>query len=647
MGKNIQGPESLIIQHSYFNTGLCYILLRTISFSHINLTVRMKKTICFSTVLLIFLGVSVAQSKQGQIDSALLPALSPSHYQPEYEMDVSVDANAWTKEKVGMHAAFGSADQLYFRKDVPKIKNEAAAWETTGWRGERLNTQVLVWSTDTLEQVRFKVNDFKNNRGQVLAKDNVQLNMVRYVLSNYPYGAPDAVCGTTPYKNGYLMPDRFEPFERFDVPGKTIRPVWVSLNIPSGATPGTYNGTIEVISNNAHAVLSVKINVQNQTLPKPHDWKYRLDLWQNPWVIADYYHVKPWSDDHKALLKKHLKLYADAGGTFITTYGVHSPWGDNEYAIEGGMMEWIKHKDGTWKFDYSIFDQYVELAMSMGIDKAITIYTPLPWGERFRYLDEATGNYVTEQWLPNSDMYKNSWNAFLTNLKIHLEKKGWFNKTYLGINENEMSQTLAAIKVVKAHSSKWKITYAGNWHKELDTLLNDFSFLYGNEANKKEIKVRKARGQTTTYYICCNPAKPNTFLFSPPIEGRWLSWYAAAHNYDGLLRWAYDSWPADPMRDGRYGSWAAGDCYLVYPGGNSCIRFEKLREGIVDYEKIRIIKALAAKSTDAIIKKLANEFDMHLETLNMEKEFSEEKLKTDIERGKAMINTLSDLLIKK
>ena len=73
---------------------------------------------------------------------------------------------------------------------------------------------------------------------------------------------------------------------------------------------------------------------------------YRLDLWQNPWVIAEYYKVKPWSDEHKLLLKKHLKLYADAGGKFITTYAVHSPWADNSYMIEGNMIEWIKKKNG-------------------------------------------------------------------------------------------------------------------------------------------------------------------------------------------------------------------------------------------------------------------------------------------------------------
>jgi len=592
--------------------------------------------ILFSTVL-------VSAQSPGQSDSTLLPEIGQPHYQPEYDFDRTVDANSWSNEKPGLHVAFGSGEKLYFRTEVPGINGENA-WHATGWKGERLNTQIIVWSPDTLQQVRFRLSDLKNKNGSAINKDNIRLNKVCYVLANYPYGSRDGNCGATPYKDGYLMPDRFESFERFDVPGRTVRPVWLSCNIPSTAEPGTYNGTIEVNSKNGNVTLNIVVNVQDQTLPKPHDWQYRLDLWQNPWVIAEYYHVKPWSEEHKALLRKHLQLYADAGGTFITTYGVHSPWGDNEYSIEGGMIEWIKRKDGSWKFDYNIFDQYVELAMSVGINKAITIYTPLPWGERFRYMNEATGNYVYEQWLPTSPEFKKNWDVFLTDLRSHLQKKGWLEKTYLGINENAMEQTLSAIKVIKEHSKNWKITYAGDWHPELDSLLNDYCFVHGKEADAEKVKERAAKGMTTTFYVCCTPSYPNNFLFSPPVEGRWISWYSLAHGYNGFLRWAYDAWPADPMRDGRFGSWPAGDCFLIYPGGNSGIRFEKLREGIVDYEKIMILRKLAVKSNSKSVKDLITALNAHLETLNAEKEFKEEKLKKDIETGRKLIDELSDKL---
>ena len=280
------------------------------------------------------------------------------------------------------------------------------------------------------------LNDLKTANGAVLGKNNLKAEIVRYVISNYPYGAREVTCGVGPVDKAYLMPDRLEAFDRFELPGKTVRPVWLSLNIPSAVAAGVYTGEIVVRSEKQSFKLQLSINIQNHVLPKPQHWSYRLDLWQNPWVIAEYYKVKPWGDEHKSLLKKHMKLYADAGGKYITTYAVHSPWADNSYMIEGSMIEWIKKKNGGWKFDYSIFDQYVQLAIDAGIDKAITIYTPIPWGDRFRYIDEATGNFVTEQWQATSTAFKTNWNVFLSDLKKHLESKGWLNKTDRLIEEN-------------------------------------------------------------------------------------------------------------------------------------------------------------------------------------------------------------------
>jgi hypothetical protein len=210
----------------------------------------MKKVMLFSLSFFFIKVFCIAQAYKGQVDSVQLPMIGSSHYVPEYTLDVTTDPDAWTKEKPGMHAAFGSEDELYFRTEVPPIKNENASWEAAGWKGERLNTQIVIWSTDTLQQVRFKLGDLRNEKGKLLSKENIQLNKVCYVLANYPYGSPEAICGGTPYKNSFLMPDRFEAFDRFDVPGKTVRAVWLSLNIPPNAEPGMYNGTFEIIAKN-------------------------------------------------------------------------------------------------------------------------------------------------------------------------------------------------------------------------------------------------------------------------------------------------------------------------------------------------------------------------------------------------------------
>jgi len=59
---------------------------------------------------------------------------------------------------------------------------------------------------------------------------------------------------------------------------------------------------------------------------------------------------------------------------------------------------------------------------------------------------------------------------------------------------------------------------------------------------------------------------------------------------DGFLRWAFNSWTKDPLKDTRFISWPAGDTYQVYPGPLTSIRFEKLIEGIQDFEKINALR---------------------------------------------------------
>jgi hypothetical protein len=587
----------------------------------------------------------VAQQQKGQISFNSIPQIS-MHYLQEYTFDSTTDAAAWQRQPSGLQVSFAATDQLYFRAEVPQLPSKNQSWQATAWKGERINTQILLWSVDTLQQVRVRLHELKNASGKTIPKEQLKVHMVRYVVSNYPYGAKDVTCGESPFKDLYLMPDRFETFDRFELPGKTARPLWFSVDVPATTTAGVYTGILEVISEKGSVPMQLQLMVQDQLLPPPSQWKHRLDLWQNPWVLAWRNRIEPWSDDHKAMLKKHLQLYADAGGKYITTYAVHSPWSDNSYMVEGAMIEWVKKKNGAWHFDYQIFDDYVQLAMDAGIRQAITIYTPVPWGFRFRYLDEGTGDYVYTTWPPDSKAFRDFWNIFLTDLKKHLQQKGWFGKTYLGINENALEHTLAAIRVIKEHSKDWRITYAGDWHPELDGLLDDYSFLYGKESDVAGVQKRTARGQSTTYYVCCNPPVPNNFVFSPPSEGRWLSWYTTAHGYDGFLRWAYDAWPQDPARDARHVLWPAGDCFLVYPGGNSSIRFEKLREGIVDFEKIRILRQQAAASKNKEVQALMRQLDAHLKTLLAEKDFVPEKIVADLQTGTEIMARVTDLLTR-
>jgi hypothetical protein len=97
---------------------------------------------------------------------------------------------------------------------------------------------------------------------------------------------------------------------------------------------------------------------------------------------------------------------------------------------------------------------------------------------------------------------------------------------------------LATIGVINKANPKWKITYAGNWHPELSELLDDYCMIVDHSIPEQALPKRKQNAQTTTFYVCCVPARPNNFSFSPPAESTWMGWHTAARGYDGFLRWA-------------------------------------------------------------------------------------------------------------
>lgn len=132
----------------------------------------------------------------------------------------------------------------------------------------------------------------------------------------------------------------------------------------------------------------MNLNVVDRVLPAATDWRFHLDLWQNPYAVARYHDVKPWSPKHIDLLKPIMKRLADAGQKVITVSLNKRPWGGQTFDQFEAMIEWKKKKDGTWEYDYAIFDTWVQLMMDLGVKKQISCYSMVPWGNEFYYFDE-------------------------------------------------------------------------------------------------------------------------------------------------------------------------------------------------------------------------------------------------------------------
>jgi hypothetical protein len=135
--------------------------------------------------------------------------------------------------------------------------------------------------------------------------------------------------------------------------------------------------------------------------------------------------------------------------------------------------------------------------------------------------------------------------------------------------------------------------------------IKDLCVGVGSVPDSSDLAYRRANGLSTTYYVCCSHKFPNVFTFSDPAEAVYAGWYAKANGFDGFLRWAYNSWVENPVMDSRFRTWPSGDTFIVYPEARSSIRFERLIEGIQDFEKLSlVISELEQQKTPEAEKKL-------------------------------------------
>ena len=498
----------------------------------------------------------------------------------------------WNKIKSPVQLSWGSVDVRYKKLDVPEVK-QANRLRKKAWRGERVHAQAVLWTNRDLEKVNVQVSDLKNGSA-VIPASAIRTHFVRYVVTDElnPGGGG---CGHRENKaewDSSLVADVLDIAKELDIQACSTRPIWVKVNVPSDARPGKYRGQLTVSVPDVRPLsLQLEVEVLNRTLPAPQDWAFHLDLWQNPYAVARYYNVPLWSKEHFDLLRPVMKMLADVGQRAITTSIMHKPWNGQTEDHFDSMIGRMKKIDGTWSYDYTVFDKWVTFMMEeVGIDDMISCYTMIPWALRFDYYDQATSRIQFIEAAPGEEAYTEYCLTFLLEFSRHLREKGWFEKTAISMDERPMEAMREAIKVIRQADPEFKITLAGNYHPEIVDDLYYLAIPYGQKFPADVKAKREAQGQISCVYTCCTETFPNIFTFSDPAEAAWTAIHAVAGDYDGFLRWSINAWTADPLHDSRFRTWAAGDTYSIYPGPRSSIRFERLMEGLQMCEKIHVLR---------------------------------------------------------
>jgi len=532
----------------------------------------------------------------------------------EFPNPQPIDQQSWDALIPDILVSFADINVRYEKNNAAAVSTPQKNWNTIAWKGERVHTQFIIATKLKLSKVFVKAGALTDNRGRRIPASAVTTGFVRYVLSD-GLNKEGHGCGILPANesDSSLSADGIDFIPEKSIAAYTVQPVWLSIAIPRNTVAGSYTGKLQVTIDRRTYELTYTVNVKPHILPAPKDWRFHLDLWQNPYSVARVFAVKEWSKEHFDVMRPSMQMLANAGQKSITVSMIHDPWRGQTYDIYKSMIKWIRQKDGTWTYDYTIFDQWVSYMMEIGIDKLINCYTMVPWNNKFYYYDEALGRDTILIAKTGTPEYEAHWKPMLTDFAKHLKQKRWLNKTAIAMDERPLDDMQKVIALVKSIDKDFKISLAGSYHAEIANDIYDYCIASAENFDSTIKEKRVAASLPTTYYTYCWEGHPNTFTFSPPAEAAWLGWYAAAQNYNGYLRWAYNCWPQNPMQDARFSTWSSGDTYFVYPGGSS-IRFERLIEGIQDYEKIRILKERFIKNNEQDklqrIETIVNEFNL-------------------------------------
>ncbi len=528
-----------------------------------------------------------------------------SYQEPDDSSEADIEAWSALENQSKIYVSWASKDVHYKKREVPALKMQSEH-TVTAWRGERLGIEAVIFSAKgSVGNLSLSLSSWRDSEtGEVVVPaEHGEVGFMRYVLTDDYRACRDHDYSLEPW----LVADVIDgDGGAMALEARTTRPVWCTLEVPRDIPSGCYVVTLGITDSATGLVDSLKlnVNVDGRTLPLPSDQRFHLDLWQQPYSVSRYHGVERWSEEHFAALRPYMRSLARAGQKVVSTFLFFEPWGDQSNDKFDPMVQVIKCADGTWKYDYSVFDRYVKLMEECGIDRQINCFSMIPWDMNFRYMDEATDSYRFLNAQTTSDEYRELWRSFLTDFAAHLKKCGWFDKTCMSMDERGLSSMLDAYNLVQETVPGMKMALAGSFHVELVDKLYDYCVNYGARFSEKELSARKAAGHITTLYTSCSDVMPNIYSNSDPADAAYLPLHAVANDFDGYLHWSWLNWTEQPLLDTRFRLFGAGDTYAFYPGNRSSVRFERLIEGIQLAEKIYMLRDeyAAAGNDNALLK---------------------------------------------
>ena len=207
----------------------------------------------------------------------------------------------------------------------------------------------------------------------------------------------------------------------------------------------------------------------------------------------------------------------------------------------------------------------------------IKCYSIVPWNNQIAYFDEVQNGVVKKSFRPGSNEFNEVWSAFLSDFMEHSKEKGWFDITYISMDERGLNDLMPAVDVIESVKDKdgkhFKISsclnYSAPEYYDFTDRIDDISINLDNcsvQQTNALSENRRGLGLNTTYYSCTGNY-PSNFIISDPADNYWTMWYTMTLGTDGYLRWAWDNYVYDMHGNVTYRYWEPGDGWFIYHTG--------------------------------------------------------------------------------
>ena len=417
--------------------------------------------------------------------------------------------------------------------------------------------------------------------------------------------------------------------------------LWAEFKIPAGFPAGTYVATVEVTGASGKASCDFKVEVYDVDLPPQS-----MDVIQ--WIMYGNTHYM--NGGVAPTVEEEYDFFYPQIIRLLNDYGTNSWWMMRaDFSCNPGYEYVDGIRKVKWNFDEAAYQRDFDL-LENNTDRIHTVHgkTFLPW-------DKKEQKYFIKS--PETDEQGN----------VIVDENGNFHmvNVYFPLKDEQMRANAAARmgdyfyqlqEFLRAHHLKdgrsWLDVYVQNVADEpkdhqaesytaavrfIKSYAPDIKFLEPIETDKigedamdypcptlKAIdKIRAKGNQVQWMYTCMSPQGDfaNRFIRIPLFKTRLVHWVQYKYNAVGYLHWG----PAYWMGGGEYSRWfdasgnwtvdacgqfLGGDMWIIWPAYRKVypsIRLSAMRDGIRDYELLRMVEKISSAKAQELCGKIVTD----------------------------------------